>query len=968
MLQLSWNEVRDRAVRFAKNHANDASEKAEKQTFWNEFFDVFGLRRASYASFEFNVRNLKGNYGSIDLLWRGKLLVEHKSKGESLDAAEIQAFHYIEDLTNAGDTEAIPQFILVSDFQRFVLYDTKPPEKDLPLFQGRPIATYRFTLADLPRHIHNFAFMLGQTHFRTDPEDPANQKAYARMCQLHDDLKAGGYGGADLERLLVRILFCLFAEDTGLFAPEAFTHYIRMRTREDGDDLGGRLNELFDWLNRPEADAHTNDEAHPFCGFRYVNGGLFAERLGFPRYNKAMRTALIACCEFCWAKISPAVFGSLFQGILSDKERRQQGAHYTSERDILKVVRSLFLDDLQAEWTRIQADGSNRQRAAMDAFREKLRHLKFLDPACGCGNFLVIAYRELRLLEIEVLRKLSEKSKGQQFLPSLNVDQFFGIEYAEWPVRIAEVALWLMDHQMNIQASEVLGQPLDRLPLKTSPSVVQGNALRLDWNKVLPASQCSFVLGNPPFVGKKERNAEQKADMDLVWGNVAGSGVLDYVTCWYRQAADYINSTKIAVGFVSTNSITMGEQVGILWNELFNRRHVKILFAHRTFRWTSEARGKAQVHVVIVGFGCFDIAAKKIFDYEIDEAHANVSTASNISPYLVAGSDLYLSSRGKPICLVPEIMEGSALIDDGHFLMDDEEARILRAEYPVAKNWLRPFYSGEEFINGHHRWCLWLVDVPPQDLRSCPPVMARVENIRDFRQKSAREATRVLAAVPREFGEVRQPRNQYLFIPKTSTERRTYIPIDFMPAKAIINNTSLFIDGAEPFHFGILSSQIHMAWMRAVCGRLKSDYRYSNKIVYNNYPWPSPTPEQRVKVEEKAQAVLEARARHLPPRGLATLADLYDPNTMPPELVKAHAELDRAVEKCYRPEKFLTDRERVEFLFSLYEKLTAPLLPATPKIKTRRSAGTTPREVTRPTTEQKRSAVGPVTSPGGKAR
>ena len=936
MLQLSWNEVRDRAVRFAKNHANDASEKAEKQTFWNEFFDVFGLRRASFASFEFNVRNLKGNYGSIDLLWRGKLLVEHKSKGESLDAAEIQAFHYIEDLTNAGDTEAIPQFILVSDFQRFVLFDTNPPEKDLPLFQGRPIATYRFTLADLPRHIHNFAFMLGQTHFRTDPEDPANQKAYARMCQLHDDLKAGGYGGADLERLLVRILFCLFAEDTGLFAPEAFTHYIRMRTREDGDDLGGRLNELFDWLNRPEADAHTNDEAHPFCGFRYVNGGLFAERLGFPRYNQAMRTALIACCEFCWAKISPAVFGSLFQGILSDKERRQQGAHYTSERDILKVVRSLFLDDLQAEWTRIQADGSNRQRAAMDAFREKLRHLKFLDPACGCGNFLVIAYRELRLLEIEVLRKLSEKSKGQQFLPSLNVDQFFGIEYAEWPVRIAEVALWLMDHQMNIQASEVLGQPLDRLPLKTSPSVVQGNALRLDWNKVLPATQCSFVLGNPPFVGKHYQNPEQRSDMVHVYGDYANTGDLDYVTCWYIRAAEYIQGTRIAVAFVSTNSITQGEQVPVLWSLLFERWHLKILFAHRTFRWESEARGKAHVHVVIIGLGNFDIPKKFLFDYDADPEHRIVSEVSNIMPYLVPGPDLFVTKQRKSLVGLPEMRCGNKPTDDGNFIFTDAERAVFLDKEPEAARFMRRYTGSEEFINGNMRWCLWLKDATPTELRKMPLVMERIERVRAFRAKSTAKPTRESAARPARFFFESQPETDYILIPEVSSERRPFIPIGLVAKEIISANTNFVLPSQDLFLFGVLTSSIHMAWVKTVGGRLKSDYRYSGSMVFNTFPWARPTPEQRAKVEEKAQAVLEARARHLPPRGLATLADLYDPNTMPPELVKAHADLDRAVEKCYRPDKFQTDRERVEFLFSLYEKLTAPLLPATPKIKTRR--------------------------------
>ena len=963
MLHLSWTEVRERAVRFAKGHARDESEKAEKQTFWNEFFDVFGLKRASYAAFEVNVRNLKGNYSSIDLLWRGRLLVEHKSKGDSLEAAELQAFRYIEDLTREDDTEAIPQFVLVSDFQRFVLYDTDPPGKDLPLFQGRPIATYRFTLADFPRYIRNFAFMLGQTHIRTDPEDFANQKAYARMCQLHDDLKAGGFGGTELERLLVRILFCLFAEDTNLFAPEAFTHYIRMRTREDGDDLGARLNELFDWLNRPEADQHTNDETHPFCGFRYVNGGLFHERLGFPRFNKSMRTALIACCEFSWARISPAVFGSLFQGILTDKERRQQGAHYTSERDIMKVVRSLFLDDLQAEWERIKADGSNRQRAAMDAFREKLRHLKFLDPACGCGNFLIIAYRELRLLEIEVLRELSAKAGGQQFLPSLNVDQFFGIEYSEWPVRIAEVGLWLMDHQMNIQASEVLARPLDRLPLTTSPSIVQGNALRLDWNNVLPASQCSFVLGNPPFVGKKEQNVEQKADLAFVWNGVKGAGILDYVTCWYRRAADYITDTRIHVGFVSTNSITQGEQVAVLWKDLLHRARISIHFAHRTFEWISEARGKAHVHVVIIGFAKYMIPRCTLFDYEGSKSEPVRVEVSRINPYLVEAADIMLENRRSPINGAPEVNYGSFALDDGNYTLTAAERQQMISECQEASEYIRPFIGGRELIHGEERFCLWLAEADPSRLRRMPPVMKRIEAVQRWRATSGRETTVGLAATPSIFAEVRQPSTDYLAFPTLSSVRRRYIPIAYLPPSVIASNQVYVIAGADKWTFGIVNSRMHMAWLANVGGRFKSDYRYSAGIVFNNFPWPTPEPEQRAKVEEKAQAVLAARARHLPPRGMATLADLYDPNTMPPELVKAHAELDRAVEKCYRPEKFQTDRERVEFLFSLYEKLTAPLLPATPKVKTRRrSAGS----VTQPTKGGRTPALPEQTPTGGK--
>ncbi|MBU3666870.1 MAG: class I SAM-dependent DNA methyltransferase [Chthoniobacterales bacterium] len=635
MPHLSWNEVRDRAIRFSRRwKENAASERSEKQTFWNEFFDVFGIRRASVASFEENVRNLRGNTSAIDLLWRGKLLVEHKSPGEDLSMAAAQAFTYIEDLTRENRWDEIPRFVLVSDFANFVLYDLEPDEqRDLPLFAGRKIEPHHFALADFPRHLRAFAFMLGQTRVRLDPEDPANEKAYTRMCELHDSLKAGGFAGHDLERLLCRVLFCLFAEDTGIFAPDAFTQFIRNETRPDGSDLGARLNELFDWLNNPLASGSVADTDWRYS-FRYVNGGLFAERLGFPSFTKAMRDALLFCCDFEWSRISPAVFGSLFQGVIDDRARRQQGAHYTSERDIMKVVRSLFLDDLSDELKTIQADRSTRRRANIDAFHEKLSGLQFLDPACGCGNFLVLAYRELRALEFDVIRSLHGDEQGildMRRFCRVDVDQFHGIEISEWPVRIAEVAMWLMDHQMNKEASGLFGLSYERLPLTSSPHIVCGNALRMDWNDVLPKEQCSFVLGNPPFVGKHYQNSEQRADMVRVFGDFSNTGDLDYVTCWYVKAAEYTAGTRITFAFVSTNSITQGEQVPVFWGILFQRFHLKIHFAHRTFSWQSESRGRAHVHVVIIGLAALDLPVKRLTDYDADPKNPTVLEVPNIS-------------------------------------------------------------------------------------------------------------------------------------------------------------------------------------------------------------------------------------------------------------------------------------------------------------------------------------------------
>lgn len=940
MAKLSWNEVRDRAIRFSRRWAeNTSSERSEKQTFWNEFFDVFGIRRASVASFEENVRNLRGNTSAIDLLWRGKLLVEHKSRGEDLSAAATQAFTYIEDLTRENRWDEIPRFVLVSDFANFVLYDLEPDNQpDLPLFAGRPIEPHHFTLADFPRHIRAFAFMLGQTRVRLDPEDPANEKAYARMCELHDSLKAGGFDGHDLERLLCRVLFCLFAEDNGIFQPEGFTQFLRTQTREDGSDLAARLNELFDWLNNPLADGAVSDTDWRYA-FRYVNGGLFAERLGFPAFSKAMRDALLYCCEFEWARISPAVFGSLFQGVLEDRARRQQGAHYTSERDILKVIRSLFLDDLRSEWDRLRADRSTRRRTNIDAFHEKLAGLQFLDPACGCGNFLVLAYRELRMLEFDVIRTLHGDSQGildMRRFCRVDVNQFHGIEISEWPVRIAEVAMWLMDHQMNKEASGLFGQSYERLPLTASPHIVCANALRIDWNDILPKERCSFVMGNPPFIGKHLMDEQQEHDMALVWGGLRGAGFLDFVTAWYRKAAEFISGTRVKVAFVSTNSITQGEQVGILWNELFQNWRIKIHFAHRTFVWMSEARGKAHVHVVIIGFASFDVPDKKIYDYEGRDNEPTVAIASKISPYLIAGSEVALPIRRKALCDVPEIVNGNKPADGGFLIVSDSERIEFLRENPGAAPFLKPFLSAEEYLNGKNRWVLWLLELPPHLLRENPGLRQRVEGVREFRLRSPKASTRARATVPTLFDQIRQPKSEYIVIPRHSSESRHYVPFGYFGPETIIGDSCTAIPEATLYEFGVLSSAMHMAWMRQVCGRLESRYRYSNKIVYNNFPWPNPTEAQRAKVEECAQAVLAARAPHLPPQGISTLADLYDPISMPPELQRAHAGLDRIVEKCYRPEPFHSDRERVEHLFRLYETLTAPLLPSSPRPRRRK--------------------------------
>jgi hypothetical protein len=926
-MPISWNEIRHNAIKFSRDWTGATSESAEKQTFWNEFFQVFGVSRRAVASFEEPVKKISGDYGYIDLFWPGIVLVEHKSAGKDLGKAESQAFRYIQDLARERRTKEIPRYVIVSDFNRVALHDLEPEDqKGLPLFDNRRVATIQFPLAEFHKFVHAFAFIPGYKQHKFEEQDPINIEAAEILGTLHDALEAGGYSGHNLERFLVRVLFCLFAEDTGIFERESFRLYVENRTAADGSDLGLHLARLFEVLNTaPDKRQKNLDET--LTSFPYVNGDLFGEQLGFADFNRDMRNALLACCAKDWSRISPAIFGSLFQSIMQPKERRQIGAHYTSERDILKVVRSLFLDDLRAEFDTRKNDRSTGRAKRLEEFHDKICGLKFFDPACGCGNFLVITYRELRALELETLKELLGSQKELTLdevnrLSQVDVDQFYGIEIGEWPARIAEVALWLMDHQMNLKVSEVFGQLYQRLPLKKSPHIICDNALRADWKQILPPAQCSYVLGNPPFIGKQFQTVEQKQDMEIICGKVKGSGVLDYVTGWYFKAAEYISGTKIVVGFVSTNSISQGEQVGILWNALF-QHGLKIHFGHRTFAWASEARGKAHVHVVIVGFGAFDTVNKRIYDYEGDKV--TVVIAKNISPYLIEGNDIVALSRTTPVSSVPEIVFGNMPNDGGHLILTDEQKAELLKQEPGAKKFIRPFLGSQEFINGEKRWCLWLKDVSPAEFRVMPEVMKRIEGVRCHREASTRATTRELAKQPTLFGEIRQPDSDYLLIPSVSSESRQYIPIGFMPKNVIGSNLVLFVPDATRFHFGVLSSALHMAWVRQVCGRLKSDYRYSNGLVYNNFPWPeSATAKQRAAVEAQAQAVLDARQQF----PAATLADLYDPLAMPPALAQAHAALDRAVDLCYRPEKFESDRQRVEFLFSLYEKLTAPLLPA----------------------------------------
>lgn len=898
-MPISLNEIRTRAYAFANDHRYDKDEDAEAKTFWDEFFNIFGVSRRRVATFEKRVHKIDGRDGFIDLLWKGVILIEHKSRGKDLDRAFQQATDYFPGLT---DSE-LPRYIMVSDFARFRLYNLDDGSDN------------EFWLVNLPQNIHLFDFMSGHQKQLYPPQDPVNIKAAELMGKLHDQLKEVGYIGHDLEVYLVRLLFCLFADDTGIFDKNAFREYIERHTKQDGSDLAYHLGALFEVLDTPEDKRLKNidENLKTFC---YVNGSLFQERLRTASFDSAMRRQLLDCAALDWSRISPAIFGSLFQSVMNPDERRALGAHYTEETNILKVINPLFLDELKEELEK--ARGNTRK---LDLLHDKLSKLKFLDPACGCGNFLVIAYRELRLIEIEILKERNGKEQIQQVLDishllKINVDQFYGIEIEEFPAQIAQVALWLMDHQMNMVLSSTFGQYYARLPLKTKPKIICENALITDWREFVQPDEISYILGNPPFVGSKHLSDDQRKEIVDIFGYSKNSGVLDYVTAWYVKAADFITGTNIKVGFVSTNSITQGEQVGPLWDILLHKFGVKIHFAHRTFRWSSQARGKAAVHCVIIGFGLSDPRSPELYDYLTPESPAHKLEVKQINPYLVDAPNTLIFSRGRPLCDVPQIGIGNKPIDGGYYLFTEDEMNDFILKEPGSAKWFKPWIGSVEFINGYHRYCLWLRDCPPNELRMMPLVMERVEAVRKYRLKSKSKPTRELANTPTRFHVENVPTSTFIVIPETSSERRNYVPIGLLGPENLCSNAVKILPNASLYHFGIITSSMHMAWLRFVGGRLKSDYRYSVGIVYNNYPWPNPSDKQKMAIEKAAQKVLDTRL--LFPE--SSLADLYDPLTMPKELVKAHQDLDAEVERAYG-RRFGSDADRVAFLFDEHLKL-----------------------------------------------
>lgn len=913
-------EQKAAAKKFAESWKGKGYEKGQSQLFWIELLTkVYGVEDISaFISFEDQVHLDHTSF--IDgYIPSTKVMIEQKSLGKDLNkpikqsdgslcTPFQQAKRYVTDLPLSKH----PRWIVTCNFAEFYVYDMERPN-------GEP---EKIKLADLPREYYRLSFLTktDSEHIKKEMEVSLQAgelvgKLYnAILKQYHDPENPDSL--RSLNMLCVRLVFCLYAEDAGIFGRhEMFHDYL---SRFDVKDVRKALIELFRMLDTKECDRDSYDDT-PVAEFPYVNGGLFAdENIEIPQFNEEIVDLLLknASEDFDWSKISPTIFGAVFESTLNPETRRSGGMHYTSIENIHKVIDPLFLDDLKAELEEIKAyDKAKIIEDKVEKFQNKLAGLKFLDPACGSGNFLTETYISLRRLENEAIKLTIDK--GQLMFDTgdvirVSIGQFYGIEINDFAVTVAKTALWIAESQMMHETEEIISKDLDFLPLKSYANIVEANALRIDWENVVPKSELNYIMGNPPFVGARLMSDGQKADVFSVFDGVKNNGNLDYVSCWYKKAADLMTGTEIRTALVSTNSITQGEQVAILWKNLF-QSGVHIDFAYRTFIWDSEASSKAHVHCVIVGFSkAKNNAPKRLLDNGVTKI------VKNINGYLVEADDVFIESRTKPICKVPEIGIGNKPIDDGNYLFTKEEYESFIKTEPLSKPYFKLWYGSQEFINRKPRYCLWLGDCSPRVLRSMPECLKRVENVRNFRLSSKSEGTRKLADNPTRFHVENMPQSTYIVIPEVSSEKRRYIPMGFMMPEVLCSNLVKIIPNATLYHFGVLTSNVHMAWVRTICGRMKSDYRYSKDIVYNNFPWCNPTPEQKALIEQTAQSILDARALYPD----CSLADLYDEVTMPPELRKAHQANDRAVMKAYGFDvKTMTESSCVAELMKMYKRL-----------------------------------------------
>lgn len=920
-------EQRAAAKQFALDWQGRGDEKQETQAFWLALLKkIFGVEEPEkYISFERRVevddpKTGKSTTKFIDgYIPQTRVLIEQKGQDVDLrkgyrqsDGSLLSPYQQARRYGGYLPQSEQPRWIIVCNFREFHIHDMNRPNDEPEVLE----------LADLEKEYHRLQFIIDTTSDHIKKEMDISLKAGELVGVLYDALLEQYQDPNDpetlksLNALCVRLVFCLYAEDAGIFGRHLMFHdYLSAHERE----ARRALIDLFRVLDQKpeERDPYMDDD---LAAFPYVNGGLFSdENIVIPRLNEEIVSLILrrASEDFDWSAISPTIFGAVFESTLNPETRRSGGMHYTSIENIHKVIDPLFLDGLKAELEeigKIPVERTRKQR--LEAFQQKLAGLTFLDPACGSGNFLTETYLSLRRLENQILALLHNNQivfdVGNPI--KVSIGQFYGIEINDFAVTVAKTALWIAESQMMKETEDVVHMSLDFLPLKSYANIVEGNALRLDWESVVPKHKLDYIMGNPPFVGARLMDSEQKDDVNLIFNGWKNAGNLDYVCCWYKKAADFINGTAIRSALVSTNSVSQGESVANLWKPLF-QSGVHIDFAHRTFRWDSEAKIKAHVHCVIIGFSTVPNPAPKVL-YTSDRNQI----VQNINGYLLDGPNVFVESRKKPLCKVPDVVFGN-MPNDGGYLSDysTEAKNIIVSEYPESAPLFKRFVGATEFINNKDRWCLWLQGVSPAVIRKIPPILSAVENVRAMRESSNRAATRKLAETPMLFGEIRQPNSNYIIIPRHSSQNRKYIPIGFMSPDIICGDANLLLPQATLYHFGIMVSNVHNAWVHTVCGRIKSDFRYSVNMVYNNFPWPTPTDAQKAKIEQTAQAILDARALYPD----ASLADLYDELTMPPELRTAHQQNDRAVMQAYGfSVRDMTESTCVAALMKMYQQLT----------------------------------------------
>lgn len=930
-------QLQTAAQNFAAYYKDQTDERREKDTFWNEFFAIFGIDRKNVAHFEYPVKDPADNTQFVDIFWEGIFLAEHKSANKNLTKAKEQAERYLQEIGRTKPS-ALPEYYAVSDFAHFHLYRRVPEEGAENQWQ--------FPLEELPEYITRgvFDFMFGIEAKVRQIQEEANIQAAAAIGRLHDALKEEGiYEEHELRLFITRLLFLFFADDSAVFQRN-YLFQDFLESCKEADTLGDKLNQLFEFLNTPDQ-KRSKTQSEKFKGFEYVNGGLFKERLRTFDFTAKQHRALIDCGNFDWRNISPEIFGTLFQSVMDAQERREAGAHYTEAANIDKVINGLFLENLRAEFEAVKAFKRDKAKK-LAAFYQKIQNLQFLDPACGCGNFLIVAYDRIRALEDDIIAEaLKDKAGGLFDSPSVQcrLKQFHGIEIDEFAVLIARTAMWLKNHQCNIRTQIRFDGEVacHTLPLEDAAEIIHANSLRTPWQAA------DYIFGNPPFIGSTYQTKEQKNDLESICGHIKGYGLLDYVCNWYVKAAGIMaQHPQVQTAFVSTNSICQGQQVEILWGSLL-KQGIEIHFAHRTFQWTSQAAGKAAVHCIIVGFRQKPQmpSEKNLYDYPDIKGEPQKHAAANINPYLIDAPDLIIAKRSRPIHCEPDMVNGSKPTEGGNLILSTAEKDTLIAAEPLAEQYIRPFIGADEFLNGKTRWCLWFQGISDvkrnHDLKQMPKVQARIQAVKTMREASSDKQTQKDAATPWLFQKIRQPSDgNFLIIPSVSSESRRFVPIGYLSFETVVSNLAFILPNATLYHFGILSSTMHNAFMRTVAGRLKSDYRYSNTVVYNNFPFPEscrmpsendrPDP-LRAAVEAAAQAVLDARGqyrREAREAGLPepTLAELYAPDAGYTALDKAHAALDKAVDKAYgyKTGKNTDDEaERTAFLFELYRKATA---------------------------------------------